>query len=307
MKHIISHKNPDTDTIVAAITYANLLNKQGTQAKPIRIGDLNKETEFLLKELNLEAPELVETLPEGSEVVLVDHNEKSQSIKNIDELNIVGIIDHHKFNLQTSGPLNIRAEIIGSTASIVTQLYNEANIEIETTTAKLLISAILSDTLYYRSPTTTQKDREIVQELNKIAKYENLEQHSLDLFEAKSNLGDIEVEKLIKLDYKIFNFGGDDYAIGVMETTNAQYGINRKDEILKKLKEIKTNDKLKGVFYSIVDILNEKNTMYTSGETELKALKTIFGAEISNNEADLGNILSRKKQLVPKLEAHFSK
>lgn len=306
MKHIVSHKNPDTDTIVAAITYAKLLNKQGIEAKPVRIGVLNKETEFLLNKFNVEVPELVETLPEGTEIILVDHNEKSQSIDNIDELNLTGIIDHHKFNIQTSGPLNIRAEIIGSTASIVTKLYNEAGIEIEKVDAQLLISAILSDTLYYRSPTTTQQDREIVQELNKIAEFEDLEQHSLDLFAAKSNLGDIEVEKMIKLDYKQFNFGGDDYAIGVMETTNAQYGINRKDEILTKLKEIKTNDNLKGVFYSIVDILNEENTTMTSGTEELELLKTIFGAQIKDEMAHLGNVLSRKKQLVPKFEAHFN-
>jgi manganese-dependent inorganic pyrophosphatase len=307
MKHIVSHKNPDTDTIVAAITYAKLLNKQGIEAKPVRIGVLNKETEFLLKELNIEAPQLVQTLPEGTEIVLVDHNEKTQSIDNIDELNLTGIIDHHKFDLKTSGPLNIRAEIIGSTASIIAKLYNEANIEIPKIDAKLLISAILSDTLYYRSPTTTQQDRKIVQDLNKIAQYEDLEQHSLDLFAAKSNLGDIEVEKMIKLDYKQFNFGGKDYAIGVMETTNAQYGLDRKEEIIEKLAQIKTNDKLAGVFYSIVDILNEENTMFTSGAKELELLKEIFGAEIKNNEAHLGNILSRKKQIVPKFEAHFNK
>lgn len=306
MKHIVSHKNPDTDTIVAAITYAKLLNKQGIEAKPVRIGVLNKETEYLLKELNVEAPELVETLPEGTEIILVDHNEKSQSIDNIDELNLTGIIDHHKFNIQTSGPLNIRAEIIGSTASIISKLYKEAGIELEKVDTQLLISAILSDTLYYRSPTTTEQDRQIVQELNKIAQFEDLEQHSLNLFAAKSDLGDIEVEKMIKLDYKIFNFGGDDYAIGVMETTNAQYGFNRKDEILEKLAQIKNKDNLKGVFYSIVDILNEENVTFASGNEELELLKVVFGAEIKDNQANLGNILSRKKQLVPKFEAHFN-
>ncbi len=306
MKHIVSHKNPDTDTIVAAITYAKLLNKQGIEAKPVRIGILNKETEFLLKELNVEPPELVHKLPAGAEIVLVDHNESSQSIDNIDELNLTGIIDHHKFNIQTSGPLNIRAEIIGSTASIISKLYKEAGIQLEKVDTQLLISAILSDTLFYRSPTTTEQDRQIVEELNKVAKYADLEQHSLDLFAAKSNLGDIEVEKMIKLDYKIFNFGGDDYAIGVMETTNAQYGFNRKEEILDKLKEIKKNDNLKGVFYSIVDILNEKNVTFASGNTELELLKTIFGAKIKDNQANLGSVLSRKKQLVPKFEAHFS-
>jgi len=306
MRHIVGHINPDTDTIASAIVYSKLLNKQGIESKPVRLGELNKETEYLLNELNIKSPELIEKLPENSQVVLVDHNEYSQSISNIEELDIVGIIDHHKFNTKTQNPVYIRAEPIGSTCTIIYKLYKEAGIELEKIDAQLLISAIISDTLFFRSPTTTEEDRLIMEELNKIAEYESLEKHSLNMFNAKSDLGNMPVEELIKLDYKIFNFGGNDYGIGFMETTNAQYGINRKDEINQALKEIKKKDNLKGIFFSIVDILNEENFTLYSGNTEKELLITLFNATIENNIANLGNIISRKKQVVPKFEQHFN-
>lgn len=306
MKHLLSHKNPDTDSILSGIAYARLLNKLGENAKSFALGEPNNETKYILNTFNVKTPEIISSLPKDSKVILMDHNEVGQAIDNLDELNLVGIIDHHKFVLKTETPLFIRSEPIGSTCSIVTKLFNEANVEIDKSTAQILISAIISDTLFFRSPTTTDEDKKLVEQLNKVAQIEDLEALSLELFNAKSDLGDITVKDMIQLDYKKFNFGGDDYTIGVMETTNPNFGLNKKDEILKVLEEIKEENNLKGVFFSIIDILNEQNYTLTSGEEETELLKDIFGVEVEDDVAHLGNIISRKKQLVPKFEDYFN-
>jgi len=305
MRHIVSHKSPDTDSIVATIVYSKLLNKQGIDAVPVKLGELNKETEFLLDKFDVEAPKTVKKLDEGAKVVLVDHNEPSQSIENLAELNLVGIIDHHKFSINTNTPLYIRSEAIGSTCSIVYKLYKEAGIELEKVDAQLLIAGIISDTLYFRSPTTTEEDRKILEELDKFVQFNSLEDFSLDLFNAKSDLGDLTIVEMVKLDYKVFTFAGKKYGIGVMETTNAQFGLDRKSEVVSTLQQIKKEDNLAGVFFSILDILNEENLTLFPGKFEKDLLVKVFGASIEADVAKLGSVLSRKKEMVPRIQAHL--
>ena len=171
--YVYGHKNPDTDAIVAAVIAADYYNKLGVECTPIRLGELNKETQFLVDYFGFEVPELMESIDDGTRVVLVDHNEIAQSFDNLRELDIYAIIDHHKFNLQTDAPLNIRAEIIGSTASILYKMYEEAGLELNKQQAGMMIAAVISDTLFFRSPTTTDQDRYIVDELNEIAEIED--------------------------------------------------------------------------------------------------------------------------------------
>ncbi len=300
--YVFGHKNPDTDSVLSSIVYSKYLDLKNIENEAIVLGELNQETKFILKKFDVGEPKFENNLAEESKIVLMDHNEFDQSIDNIENLNIVEIIDHHKFKVHTSNPIKIRTEPIGSTCSIVAKIFFENNVELNKVDAELLISGIISDTLYFRSPTTTTEDKEICKKLNKIAKISDLEEYSLEMFNAKSDLGNIDVEKLIKLDYKIFEFGGSNYGVGVMETTNPNYGLNRKDEIIEKMKEIKHEDNLKGIFLSIVDILNEKNTTIFSDEEDGQLLKNLFNAKINGNLADLGNVVSRKKQIVPVFE-----
>lgn len=300
--HIIGHQNPDTDAICSALVYESYLKKQGIEAQAYKLGELNNETKFVLEQLGLEAPQTVSEFEEGSSVVLLDHNETKQSIENLDKYSIYQVIDHHKFSFETKDPLYIRAEPIGSTCSILAKMFDENNIEISKDEAIMMMSAIISDTLYFRSPTTTFEDKEILHRLNEIAQMEDVEQYSLDMFAAKSDLGDIAPEELVKTDYKEFEFGGNTYGIGVMETTSPSYGINRYNEIKEALIEIQKKDNLKGVFLSIVDILEEKNTtIYSDDEMKAELIKA-FNASEENNMLNLGNVLSRKKQIVPQLK-----
>src|SRR3989338_3440513 len=305
MLHIIGHKNPDTDTICSALVYADFLNQKGTEAKAYALGPLNKETKFVFEKFGEKDPEHIKELPKGTEIILLDHNEEGQSIDNIKDLDIVEIIDHHKVKIETDKPISIYIEPLGSSCSIIAKKYFETRTELSKVNASLLIAGIISDTLFFRSPTTTQIDKDLVEKLNEIARIEDLEKFSLEMFNAKSDLGNMPVEEIIKLDYKIFEFAGNKYGIGVMETTNKDYGLNRKDEITTKLKEIKTKDGLKAVFFSIVDILNEASYTLTSGDEETEMFTKIFGAVEKEGALFVDKLVSRKKQVVPRFQEYI--
>ncbi len=302
MKNIIGHKNPDTDSICSAIAYQDFLTKQGVEAKAFALGGLNNETKLVLEKFQVEAPEIISKLPERAEVILVDHNERKQTIDNVQDLEVVEIIDHHKVDIQTDKPISILVKPLGSTCSIIAEKYFDNNVELDKKIAGLLLSAIISDTLFFRSPTTTEKDKNLANELAKIAEVENMEEWSLEMFKAKSDLGDISVEDLIKLDYKTFTFKDGDYGIGVMETTNINFGLDKKEEILQKLVEIKQKDNLKGVYFVIVDILNEKGYALYSGNDEKELFTKLFKAEDQGGVLFVDKLVSRKKQIVPVFE-----
>ncbi len=308
VKYVLGHKNPDTDSICAAILYSNLLNKIGDQAIPVSLGELNKETKHVLAYININAPKIVDCIEEGSQVVLVDHNEKNQSIDNIDMLNISHVIDHHKIDLKTEKPITIVTEPVGSTCSIIAGLFKQYGLNPTKEESLMIISAIISDTLHFRSPTTTQKDIDIVNELNQIAMINDLNEYANSLFEAKSDLGDMNTESIIRLDFKEYEFLGNKYGIGVIETTSPNSILKRKLEIVEALEEIKNKDGLKGILLSVIDILNEKNTTIISDDHEAEIIRAAFnGEEIEEHIYSLGNIISRKKQIIPVLEKYFTK
>ncbi len=305
--YIYGHKNPDTDAIVSAVVASRLYKALGYECQALRLGELNKETQFVQEYFGFAIPELKEALPDGSQVVLVDHNEISQSLDNLNELEIFAIIDHHKFNLKTSSPLNIRAEIIGSTASILYKMFVENSIEIDKQTAGMLIAAIISDTLYFRSPTSTEQDREIVEKLNKIAGIADLETFSLQMFDAKSDLSEFTPEQIITMDYKPFDFNGKKFCIGVMETTSPDFALNMQQQLIEAQVKIKSENNLDGLLFFVVDILHEQSTAITCSEFETQTVLEAFEAsQVSEQILNVGSIVSRKKQIVPILEAYFS-
>jgi manganese-dependent inorganic pyrophosphatase len=304
--YVFGHREPDTDSILSAILYSNFLNQNKISAEAVKLGEINNETKFIIEKFKVNVPKTVKEIAAKSEVVLVDHNEEKHTISNIKELNLNTIIDHHRFDLKTEKPVNIRAEKLGSTCSVIFKILKENDYKISKTEASLIISGIISDTLFFRSPTTTKKDKQIVEELNEIAGIGNLEEYSLEMFNAKSDLGDKNIEEIIKMDYKEFEFGGEKYGIGVIETTNPNYIINRKKEVVSALIDIKKKDKLKGIMVSVIDILNEDNKTIVADSHEAEILRAVFGGkEIEHNLYSLGPVLSRKKQIVPKLEKHF--
>lgn len=241
-------------------------------------------------------------------MALVDHNERAQTIENIADLEIHSIVDHHKIgNLATENPIFLRTEKLCSTSSVLYKMMKEDGMKPNKEHATLIISAILSDSLHFRSPTTQDEDRFIVEELNEIARIPNIEEYAMEMFRAKSDLGDISIDELIKIDYKEFEVNGKKVGVGTVETTNPDYSLSRKDEIVAGMRRIKQQDHLAFMMLSIVDILNERNTTIVSDDEDAQILREIFSVDTIDNIVDLGKRISRKKQVIPELTAYFNK
>lgn len=306
--YVFWHKNPDTDTILSSIVYWNFLKSKWYDVDIVSLWNINNETKFLLEKFWLTAPKTIDSLPAWSKVVLVDHNEPAQSISNLSELEIVWVIDHHKFwNFSTNAPVYVKAEPLCSTCSVIYNIFRFEWYQPDQITASLMIAAILSDSLLYKSPTITDYDKKIVEELNRIACIPNIESFAMDMFNAKSDLWDIKVEDLIKLDYKEFDFNWTKAWIWVIETVNPAYAMWRKDEILKWLADLKSKSWLNLIYLSVVDILKENNQTFVLWDVEKDVLNKIYWAETIDNIADLWKVISRKKQVIPQFTQYFSK
>ncbi len=310
MLPVFGHLNPDTDAIASALVYARLLSRQGIEAQAYRLGSLNFETPFVLERAGLEAPPLLPALEAGTAVALVDHNERAQSAPNLEDLKVTRVVDHHKLgDLTTMQPAYLRFEPVGCTATLLLKLHREARLSVEKADAWLMLSAILSDTLHFRSPTTTPDDREAVAFLAPIAGVRDVTAYALEMFAAKSDLGETPAAELLKMDYKVFPFGDpvrpQRWGLGVIETTNPGYVFGRQAELLAAMQAAQVADGLDGVLLGVVDILNETNRMLVPGQAEATVVQAAFGAPTANSVADLGDRISRKKQLVPALEKYF--
>ena len=204
--YIFGHKNPDTDTITSSLVMANFERKLGNvDAVACRLGNINKETEYVLNYLGIEAPELIEGVEDGANVILVDHNSPKESIDNLENVNILKVVDHHKISLETSYPLFYRAEPVGCTETVMYKLYKENNVEVDKTIATLMVSAIISDTLLLKSPTTTDEDRKAVKELAEIAGIDP-EVYGLDMLKAGTDLSSFTIDEILHLDAKKIDF-----------------------------------------------------------------------------------------------------
>jgi len=304
---VVGHKVPDTDCVLSAIIASDYLEKKGYNKATAYIqGWLNKETEYLLEKLNITKPEVKTSFPEGTNICLVDHNEEFQTLDNLSELNVEWVIDHHKLKFETPTPLNIRVEPICSTGSILYKMYKEAWFEISKEIATMMLACILSDSLLFKSATTTKEDTILAEELKEISGITDFEEFAMPMFNAKSDLWDMDVLNLIKYDYKEFELWGKKLWIWTLETTNPGYGLWRKDEILEWLEKIKKEDNLDFIMLSIVDIIWEKNTTICLNWFESKVISKVFNSEIKENLADLKNRLSRKKQVIPELTKYFN-
>jgi len=307
MLYLLWHQNPDTDAICAPLAWSAYLTDQGITNTVIRLGEINNETRFVLNYAHIAEPALQTTLDAGSHLVLLDHNDENQSIPHRDLYTITWLIDHHAIGkFTTNQPLMIRVEPVGCTCTIVRKIFQEQTYTPSKQTAILMIAAIMSDTLFFRSPTTTQTDKDAVHRLNTYAQIDNLEAFAMAMFDAKSQLDGMTPDQIITTDYKVFSMGTKKIGIWVIETTNPRFALDQKKELLTAMANRKVQDGVHALFVHIVDILTETNTTLVLGDDEEQAVKAIYGAHTQDNIADLGNRISRKKQLVPACEAYFT-
>ena len=301
---IFGHKNPDTDSICSSIVMEKFNKNLGLNVEAVRLGNINKETQYVLNYLNIQAPRLIEKVEEGQRVVLVDHNEFGQSVDGIENAVIEKVVDHHRIcGFQTKEPLYYRAEPVGCTATILYKKFKEENMPIEKKEATLMLSAIISDTLLFKSPTCTKQDEKTCEELAKIAGID-INTYGLEMLKAGTDLGDLTAEELINLDAKSLNKDTAKFVIAQINTVSIEDVLKREEELKTAInKEI--NDKGLSLFVlAITDILNSNSEIIALGE-KTDVIKPAFGKELENDKVFLEGVVSRKKQLLPNIDANI--
>ncbi|MBB6672758.1 manganese-dependent inorganic pyrophosphatase [Cohnella nanjingensis] len=304
---IFGHKNPDTDTICSAIAYADLKTKLGQDVEAVRLGNVSAETQFALDTFKAAAPRLVETVAnEAKEVILVDHNERQQSASDIDQVRVIEVIDHHRIaNFETSGPLYYRAEPVGCTATILKKLYKENGVEIGKDIAGLMLSAIISDSLLFKSPTCTPEDVAAARELAEIAGV-NADAYGLDMLKAGANLSDKSIDELVSLDAKEFSMGSAKVEIAQVNAVDVNDLLSRQAELEDKLNGIIASKGLDLFLFVVTDILNNDSVGVALGKSAA-VVEQAYGVKLEGNKAVLKGVVSRKSQIVPILTDTFNK
>jgi manganese-dependent inorganic pyrophosphatase len=304
---IFGHKNPDTDTICSAIAYADLKSKLGFDVEAVRLGNVSGETQFALDTFGFGAPRLIETAAiETKEVILVDHNERQQSVSDIDQVRVIEVIDHHRIaNFETSGPLYFRAEPVGCTATILKKLYKENGVAISKEIAGLMLSAIISDSLLFKSPTCTPEDVAAARELAEIAGV-NADTYGLDMLKAGADLSDQTIAQLISMDAKEFSMGGAKVEIAQVNAVDVNDVLSRQAELEDALQNIINTKGLDLFLFVVTDILNNDSVGIALGKAA-DVVEQAYGVKLSNNQAVLKGVVSRKSQIVPVLTDTFNK
>lgn len=301
---VIGHKNPDTDSICSAIAYSELKNKLGQNTKPVRAGELNKETEFVMDYFKSEIPALNPDIS-GRDVILVDHNERTQTADGFEGAKILELIDHHRIaNFNVDEPLKVRMEPVGCTSTIIFDMYKENGLLPDKITAGLMLSAIISDTLLFKSPTCTEKDTVAGRELSKIAEI-NLAVYGVEMLKAGTALDDKTINELLNMDMKIFDVN--DFKIGIAQinAVDEKAILAKKEEILLEISNIMKSDNLNMFMFVVTNILTNNSMGLVAGEKQ-EIVERVFNSKITNSELTLEGIVSRKKQIIPPLTKALS-
>lgn len=303
---IFGHKNPDTDTICSAIAYADLKTKLGQDVEAVRLGEVNGETQFALDHFKIEAPRLIKTAAnEVNKVILVDHNERQQSVSDIEEVTVVEVIDHHRIaNFETSGPLYFRAEPVGCTATILNKMYKENGIEVSAPIAGLMLSAIISDSLLFKSPTCTEQDVAAARELAAIAGVD-ADSYGLDMLKAGADLSQKTIAELISLDAKEFVMGQAKVEIAQVNAVDVNDVLVKQPELEAAIEAIISSKGLDLFVFVVTDILNNDSVALAYGAST-KAVEKAYNVTLSDSKALLKGVVSRKSQIVPVLTEAFN-
>lgn len=304
--YIFGHKNPDTDAISSAIIMADFEQQTGnTDATPYRLGEVGPETQYALDHFNVETPELLSDDLNNQNVILVDHNEFQQSADTIDKSSIQHVVDHHRIsNFETAAPLYYRAEPVGCTATILYKMYKERGFEIKPEIAGLMISAIISDSLLFKSPTCTQQDIDAAEALKSIADID-LESYGLEMLKAGASTTDKTASELLNMDAKSFNMGDYITRIGQVNTVDIDEVFQRQEELEKEMLEVSTNEKYDVFVLLVTDIINSDSKILVVG-AEKDKVGNAFNVRLDNNTAFLPGVVSRKKQVVPQITEALS-
>ena len=306
---VFGHKNPDNDAISAAVGYAYLKNELARRAgedvvyEACRLGALPPETEWVLSEHGIEVPRLIDSVDEGQQVILVDHNELLQSAEGLDKAEIVEIVDHHRLGgLVTAQPLRFNAKPVGSTAAIVAREFEIEGVKAPEGIAALLLGAMLTDTVIMKSPTTTEFDRDIIARTASALGVDPVK-YGMDIFKCRSNPAELPVDQLVNADAKEFELAnGNKVYIGQFETVDLQAVLGREAEIREAVKALVAEKGYQFVLFFATDILAEGSQFICEGDTQF--VSDVFGVDLNGKSAWMPGVLSRKKQVAAPILAH---
>ncbi len=303
--YVVGHKNPDTDSIAAAIAVADLMNKaKGLAAKPAAQGPVNPESKFVLDKFGVAAPEIV-TDATDKQIILVDHSDLAQSLDNLSKGEIIGIYDHHKLgDVTTPNPLDILVQPVGCSCTVVKKMYDCAKVEISKPMAGIMLCAILSDTVMFKSPTCTADDKAAVEALAKIAGVSDYMALGVEMFKVKSAVGDTPAKDLVFRDYKDFDMSGKKVGIGQLEVVDLSILEPVKAALLEECKKVKAEGR-HSVFLLLTDIMKEGSEMLVVSD-DPSVVEKAFGVAVKGDSVWLDGVLSRKKQVVPPFEKAFA-
>lgn len=303
--YVFGHKNPDTDSICSSMLHELLSKKNGGECvEARRLGNINKETQYVLNYLGMEPPKLLEKVEPGQKVVLVDHNEFNQSVEGIKEADIIEVVDHHRIcNFETSVPIHYTARPYGCTSTIFYEILKLTGVKVERVEAILMLSAIISDTLLLKSPTTTEQDKIAVEELGKIADID-VNEYGLNMLKAGTNLDDFSEQELVNLDAKLVDKEDKKFVIAQINTVNIPDVLKRQQKLEEAINQEIQNKNLQLFVLAITDILNSNSQIIAIGE-KANCVEQAFGKKLENNMIFLEGVVSRKKQLLPPIDKNM--
>lgn len=299
------HIIPDSDSVCSAISLAYLLNKIGRAAIPARQGELNPETKFILDKFGFEAP-VLKTSFAGDELFITDYSDIAQAPQDLDKTTVVGIVDHHKLgDITTSAPLECWIRPVGCTNTIVKEMYDYHKVEIPANIAAIMMCAILSDTVIFKSPTCTALDIQVVKELSKICGIEDFGALGMEMFKVKSEVEGTPVRDLVMRDYKNFDMHGFKVGVGQLEVVDGSVFDKIKDDLMEDIKKVKDEQNLHTVALLLTDIMKEgSEVLVVSNDTSI--FEKAFNCKLEDGKVWLDGCLSRKKQIIPFLEPAFA-
>lgn len=305
--YIIGHKSPDLDSVAAAIAYAVFKNKEENDNRYVSAiaGEVNKETKYILEKYGFSMPEIISNAA-GKECILVDHNEFIQSADGMSEAKIIEVLDHHKFDFKYSEPICITNRPVGSSCSLVANLFFKKGIELDSNLASLILAAVLVDTVITKSPTSTEFDKNIITKLSETSGITDWKAFGMEVFKVRASVNELSAQEIIKSDFKDFQFKQGKFGIGQVETVDLKDFLSKEDEILNELNKIKDEGGYNSTILFITDIINEGSKFLIATNNQDK-LEEALGAKFEDSRTYIPGVLSRKKQVTPKLTEIFDK
>jgi len=304
---VFGHKNPDTDAVSAAIAYSYLQNQLGYNTEAVALGEPNLETKFVYNHFDAKYPRVISAINgEVKKVMLVDHNEKQQTVPDIDDVEITHVVDHHRIaNFETKLPLYYRAEPVGCVSTIVWKMYNENDVKVPAKIAGLMASSIISDTLLLKSPTTTDEDVAALKDLSKTAGID-YETYGLEMLKAGTNLDSKTTQELIDMDAKSFDMKGNSVRIAQVNTVDIADTLKREDDFVNDIKSENAKNGYNLFVLLVTNILTSDTTGIIIGDdSAVKTFEAALNTKVEDNKAALPGVVSRKKQVVPPLDEKF--